>query len=205
MHYEDHGLVWHRPWRVLSAVERLHLAIDLPTCGLTCERIIAPDGDGLRLEWRIRNRAAHAVPYLWSWHPLFAWHPGDRLELPGAALVRLRLHRRREDLSWPDPAPGYDLSAGEIGSDTALKGFVPDRASAILRSGGSSLTMRWDPLVLPWTGVYINRLPGEEQWALEPTNVCADRLSRMAAVPPTARLPAHGERCWTIRLQPGRT
>ena len=201
--YEDHGQVWHRPWRVLAAVDRLLLAIDLPTCGLTCERSVTAEGDGLRLDWRICNRNAHEVPYLWCWHPLFAWHPGDRLELPGASTVRMRRRRGPKDGPWPRPEPDYDLSTGQIGLRVGLKCYVPAGGSAILHASGNSLAMHWDPLVLPWTGVYIRRGRVLKQWAVEPTNVSVDRLGELPAIPPEAWLPRHGERAWSIRLQPG--
>ena len=201
--YEDHGQVWHRPWRVLTAVDRLRLAIELPTCGLACERSIAADGDGLRLDWRISNRTARAVPYVWCWHPLFAWHPGDRLEIPGATTVRLRRHGGVRQGDWPRPMPDCDLSTGELGFRIGMKSFVPATGTATLRAAGASLTLHWDPLVLPWTGVYIRRGRVLKQWAVEPTNVSADRLGVLPAIPPEAVLPAHGERSWSIRLQPG--
>lgn len=201
--YEDHGQVWHRPWRVLAAVDRLQLAIDLPTCGVVCERTITADGDGLRLDWRICNRTASAVPYVWCWHPLFAWHPGDRLELPGASTVRMRRRRGPKEGSWPRPEPDYDLSTGQIGLRVGLKCYVPTSGTAILHAAGVSLAMHWDPLVLPWTGVYIRRGRVLKQWAVEPTNVSVDRLGELPAIPPEAWLPPHGERSWSIRLQPG--
>lgn len=201
--YEDHGQVWHRPWRVLAAVDLLRLAIELPTCGLACERSIAADGDGLRLDWRISNRTAHPVPYVWCWHPLFAWRPGDRLELPGTTTVRVRRRGGVRHGAWPCPLPDCDLSVGEIGFRIGLKSFTPANGSAILHAAGTSLALHWDPLVLPWTGVYIRRDRVLRQWAVEPTNVCVDRLGELAAVPPEASLPAYGERSWSIRLQPG--
>lgn len=201
--YEDHGQVWHRPWRVLAAVDRLRLAIELPSCGLACERTIAVDGDGLRFDWRIANRTDRTVPYLWCWHPLFAWHAGDRMELPGATMVRMRRRRGIRPGDWPRPEPGYDLSAGEIGMRLALKSFVPASGTALLHAAaGASLSLHWDPLVLPWTGVYIRRGRTMQLWAVEPANVGVDRLGELPLIPPEACLPARGERSWSIRLQP---
>lgn len=200
--YPDHGCVWHRPWRVVEAGRRLVLAIELPTCGLVCERSLAPDGDGLLLSWRIRNRTGHAMPYVWCWHPLLAHHPGDRLELPGVGAVHLRRRNPGPPGAWPQPIPGVDLSLGEIGPRPGLKAFAAATGVAVLHSGGRCLAMRWDPLLLPWAGLWVKG-QGRRQWAVEPTNVRADRISALTSVPPEAVLPPHGVRSWSISLQPG--
>ncbi len=202
VHYPDHGAVWHQPWRICEAVDRLRLRIAVPNCGLACERVIEPEGDGLRLSWTISNHARHPVPYLWCWHPLFAWRPGDRLELPGVTQV---MHWRRGILSaldWPLAHPGMDLSAGLIGAEEGVKCFVPATGHAILHSAGAALSIRWDPLVLPWMGLWIRHEDDQHQWAVEPASVPRDGVARMNAIPPEAMLPAEDERAWTIRLQP---
>lgn len=202
VHYEDHGAVWQRPWRVLRAVDRLVLEIDLPTCGLSCRRSIVADGDGLRLDWRLTSHVDRPVPYVWCWHPLFAWHPGDRLELPGADLVHLRRRGRYTTGAWPRPGPGYDLSTGEIDGRPNLKSFVAGVGSAVLHSAGTRLLMRWDPLVLPWTGLWMKQDEAVRQWAIEPTNICGDSLGEFGSTPPATVLPARSERGWSILLQP---
>jgi len=200
--HHDHGEVWHRPWRILEAVNRLWLSIDLPVSGLRCERSIAVEGDGLRLDWRITNPKNHPVPYLWCWHPLFAWRPGDRLELPGVQHVLERWVRGTVQRDWPLAWPGADLSAGLLGDKPFSKSFVRSNGLAIMRSGHAGLEIRWDPLVLPWAGLWIKHDEGLHQWAIEPTTVNSDWLGKLNVIPPESILPAHGERSWSIRLQP---
>lgn len=196
----DHGAVWHRPWRVLRAVDRLELSIDLPAHHLACARAIIPDGDGLRLSWRLTSHAPRPVSYIWCWHPLFAWRPGDRLELPGAQDVWRGRGVRLGP--WPDPLPGCRLDLGELGGRPHLKCFVRASGCAVLRSCGQALELRWDPLLLPWIGLWNRRDPGPAQWAVEPSNLRGDRPVPAASCPAEGVIPPGGERCWSIRLQP---
>jgi hypothetical protein len=203
--YPDHGAVWHRPWRVLSADAALELAIDIPAAGLACWRRLAVDGEGLRLDWRIANRTGLPVPYAWAWHPLFRWRPDDRLDLPGTGTVHLRM-RGIPGLTpcpWPSPYAGADLSRGMLGERKGLKCFTAATGEAWLHSGGHRLGMRWDPLVLPHAGLWFKHYDGHDHWAIEPTNIRGDSVGSLPRLPPESILPAGAERCWSIRLLSG--
>lgn len=91
----DHGELWSQP----GVTERLPSA-DGSAAAVTrwtgrrlayaFSRTLTVGTDGaVRIDYALTSRAAEAMPFLWSAHPLLAFTPDTRLDLPIAARVRV--------------------------------------------------------------------------------------------------------------------
>lgn len=175
----DHGDLWRIPWQVLSATEdsaTLRVSCFSLPLQLTRSMILSEESGEYRLEilYSVTNLGAYRVPWAWSAHPLFATDAGDRilfpagihdLHLEGSRNNRLGVHGDR--VAWPapvlsdgstddlsiayDPASGRGdkLSAGPIATNE-------DAWCTLERpEAGLSLTVRFDPALTPYLGLWL--------------------------------------------------
>lgn len=209
----DHGEVWN----MLAPVDSGAAAGGefVSTWSLHClpldfTRRITLSGATARFDYALTNRSARrATPFLWAWHPLFAYREGDRIEFP--ASIRKVLTQKGLALPWPAGRPGCDLSRADIAvtGRRTFKGFVGPFAEgrAVLRDlRGPSLALRWPAEVHPYAGFYLNR--GRRQllnhWAIEPTNARTDHLDRLVADKSPLHWLAPGEtREWFVTARVG--
>jgi galactose mutarotase-like enzyme len=201
----DHGEVWNQPW-VLDedalAAGRIGTSISLKGSPFHFNRTLSLQAGVLRMDYALHNQGDRPEPWLWAWHPLMAFEPGDQLSLPyDVKTLRVECARqpdasRGEIWTWPAANPGLRLDELKLGgNDSYLKAFAgPLRDGwALLENlaSGSSLTLRWDVDALPYVGLWLTR-GGYRGWhhvALEPTNLPADALAegvRENAPPPLA-------------------
>ena len=181
----DHGDLWNQPAPVDPDEAARGVLACRWRCGslpLSLERRIRLRGESLWLDYRLENLSSGRTPFLWAWHPLFAWRPGDRIHF--APSVRTCLGGDGKPLPWPETAPGTDLSRALFPHDSlaAAKTVVgPLRAGTaeIRTKSGARLTLHWPAGLFPYAGVWITRgfWKGLHHWAIEPTNGAADRLS----------------------------
>ena len=224
----DHGDLWRLPWQILdktpdSATLRAR-CFSLPL-QLTRSLILSPlpslpnSGWKLQLFYSLTNLGAYNVPWSWSAHPLFAVQPGDQILLPdsvrtlhveGSAASRLGSHG--DSVSWPIaqfsvPGSGaflpQDLSivqAASTGIGDKLSAGPLQQGWGILDrpSVGLRLTVRFDPAITPYLGLWIcyggwPAEPGPKQVcvALEPATSPVDSLAETGA--------------WSRLLEPGET
>lgn len=94
----DHGEWWSRPWRwetVDSEPSRasLVLRLDGPTSGAACEKTITLHAGKaeVTVRYRIANRLAETLRFLFKQHLALAVTPGHRLELPGGTATPVDL------------------------------------------------------------------------------------------------------------------
>lgn len=212
----DHGEAWPRAWRLdedALADGCIATELRLLTLPLSIRREVRLVGATLRLDYRLQNLASRAVPYAWAFHPLWAMRRGDRILLPGGA------HRARIDSAsgieglhaqgqcdWPEPKPGVRVDELALGADlAALKLYLPTPEPAefavVNALDGTGLRGRYGPAdVLPYLGVWVTRggWNGFHHFAIEPTNVNADRLAAKPA--PAGLMDPGGERRWFLEL-----
>ncbi len=207
----DHGEVWSRAWNLdvaslTKGVLRTSVALTVSPFRLTRTLRVDPRG-AFVFEYTLQNTGTEEEPYLWSFHPLLTFEPGDHLELP-PEVRSLRLNGGigtaiafGDVWPYPEPFEGVRLDYGEVPGmpGGCVKGFAHP-----LRSGYAALTnertgdrleFRWDPAVLPILGVWINRGHGGfHHVALEPSSGAPDSLSDALS-------------SWGLyrSLQPGRT
>lgn len=208
----DHGETWNTPAPVDPSAAASGAFVS--TWSLRClpldfVRRITLSGATARFDYTLANRARRSTPFLWAWHPLFAFREGDRVEFPAA--IRKVVTQRNRILPWPKARPGCDLSRGELANSGRrnFKGYLGPFADgrATLRSlRGPSLTVRWPVAIHPYVGIYLNRggSGGHHQWAVEPTNARADHLDQLVADKSPLHWLAPGEtRSWFVTARVG--
>jgi len=171
--------------------------------------------DTLRLRYRIINHGAHPFPFIWSAHPLFTVPAGARIELLASVHEVLidsseggRLGEAYEMIGWPLAAlpDGDQADASQVrpGSNVADKLYVPemeDGQCSLIRQDGLTLSLGWDPAVIPCLGIWVDtRGPGEARVALEPCLGYPDLLVAAAHCGRHAVLPPFGEMRWEMAL-----
>jgi hypothetical protein len=202
----DHGELWNRPPECHADSGGISCRWSLACLPLDFERRLTLRGNRMTLDYRLTNRDRRPTPFLWAWHPLFSWKPGDRIRFPRA--VTSCLHPGGTGrVPWPHPAPGVDLSRADFpeGATPAAKVFAGPlaRGHAEIRSQrGESLALDWPAALFPYAGIWITRgfWKGLHHWAIEPTNAPVDRLSDIR-VPTHPALLAPGEtRSWKLSV-----
>jgi hypothetical protein len=169
----DHGDFWRLPWKVdEQSDEVLRMSATGTSLPLVFERTIELEGNTLMLEYVVRNTADVAVPYAWSAHPLFAVDPGDRIILPHSveeiiaeSSANGRLGAPGNTHFWPFTANAKDGSALDLttvgqptdGVGDKIVTHAPAEGWCALDrlTLGARLTLRFDPKVNPWLGLWI--------------------------------------------------
>lgn len=215
--HEDHGEAWSRAWTLdESAWERAIIAteISLLAGALHLRREISLERSTVRLAYRLTNRSPEVQPCLWALHPLLNWEAGDRIELcPAVTGVDVGAVRGVDApvagrWSWPQPGPGVNLAAGQLGSGGS--GFAklfagPETggvASLVSGRTGGRLTLRWDVRENPWLGLWLTTggWNGYRHVALEPTTAPTDLLSEAWAAGTASAPGAGATRRWMVEL-----
>jgi galactose mutarotase-like enzyme len=202
----DHGELWNQipAFDEYMAREGV-LACDwvLRSLPLAFERRISIHGNEIRFRYRIGNRADSETPFLWAWHPLFTWHPGDQILTSEESCYAPDGARP----AWPHIQPGTDLSRADFPAyaTPAAKVFLGPLTkghAAIRAENGASLTLHWPAEHFPYAGIWITRgfWKGLHHWAIEPTNAPVDRLSDIKEQSPGSMLAPREIREWCLNL-----
>ncbi len=219
----DHGDLWRIPWQVLEETD--DSATLRATCfslplQLTRSVILSQVTSGWRLQllYSLTNLGQTAVPWAWAAHPLFTSEAGDLVILPSDVQnLRLegsggnRLGRNGDEVSWPIAALACDSADGSTcdlsrayPADTGLgdklfTGVMQQGWCTLERpSVGLRLTVRFDPKVTPYLGLWLcyGGWPDEAGLkqvcvALEPSTAPVDSLAEAGS--------------WSRSLAPGET
>jgi galactose mutarotase-like enzyme len=172
----DHGDAWQAGW-VLDSADELHVqtSVRLTSVPISLTRRIEATATGLRLSWLATTDAAVPVPLAWCAHPLFTADAGTRLvaAAPQHRLIEEYPHRGRSR-DWP----------GAVGA-TAIKAFTAGARSsaAVVHADGDTLTLAWDPELLPHLGLYWDggEFTDRPVVAIEPSTAFGDSAARALA------------------------
>ena len=202
----DHGDLWNQaPAFDQAMAEKGVFACQwtLKSLPLAFERRISIHGNEVRFHYRIGNRADSETPFLWAWHPLFSWEPGDQILTPEETCFAPDGERP----AWPHIQPGTDLSRAEFPADAtpAAKVFLGPLSKghvAITTENGATLTLEWPAEHFPYAGIWITRGFWKDlhHWAIEPTNAPVDRLSDIHGHSRLTRLAPRECRQWTLTV-----
>jgi galactose mutarotase-like enzyme len=198
----DHGLLWGRPWDVVSADERRFEA-RFRGDGITFSRTLTLEGAILTAAYTVASERDGAVPYLWSQHCVLNLLPDDQIDVAGQG----PMHAAGCAFDWPHH-PRRDLSCvGRPDEGFSLKAYAPTPglASAEVRSLGGGLRFEWSGLEVPAVGLWLDYggwPPGEpiHQVALEPTTAEADDLASAEAAGQARWLAPGDTHSWSVRL-----
>ncbi|HTB95462.1 MAG TPA: hypothetical protein VK716_00520 [Terracidiphilus sp.] len=223
----DHGDLWRVAWDSFDSNGAVSLKASCFSLPLTLERTFTLQESGsnwqLALHYKLTNTSAHAVPWSWAAHPLFAAEPGDSIELPasirslrleGSAANRLGMGGDRMD--WPiaklpagdtsDLSVAYQSESG-YGDKLFAGPLAPDANWCALRRPGAGVRIRvsFDARATPYLGLWLcyggwPDGPGPKQncVALEPATAPVDSL---ALTGPWSRSLAPGKSCsWPMTV-----
>ncbi len=199
----DHGELWTVPWTVDPAQSDRAVALG-PISRCTFARTVTlGTGPVVRLDYAV-TAALVDTPFLWAAHP--------QLRAPAGSQVLLgREPERVVDVdSGSDPMP-EDWRPELARIDTVAPGgsrkFYLEPTDHVGSAGlmlpdGRSLTMRWDPLLLPYLGIWFDRsrYSREDVVAIEPSTGWYDSTARAIAEDHVLRIPAGGTAAWWLEI-----
>ena len=214
----DHGDIWGRPWTV-DAHDARSLTTTYATAEFAFSRSLSVDGPVLTAAYRVENRMAVEMPFLWALHGLLAATVADRVDLPGRTAVSTTyLARAGKSFSVPAvPWPGSRLELGfdldEVQPEAAgFAGKFYDQGGerrAALGHGDQWLVMGWSPPI-DALGIWLNYggwpdPPRGHHIALEPTTAPADHLGEALRTGEATWIKPGAAATWTITLTLART
>lgn len=193
--YPDHGEAWARAWesKIDEDACTIETTVRLRSAPLTVRRSVSLDGRALVLEYSVTNESDRAVPWLWSWHPLFrlpeyaalsssgisdAWRYDNGSGVPTDAMWR-----------WPEPFPGARLDRADLGgpgSSAKMFGVRTSRDACMTlqdTDAGRSLRVALVGPALRGVGLWINTggWNGYRHVAIEPTTAPVERPTDLDA------------------------
>ena len=190
--YPDHGEVCRLPFTAEASKNTLTLRAFSDALGYFYEKTFTEDADGgLRIGYRIENRAPHDLDVLWAGHFLLNVEKGGALltpfedgeptdvmfDLTGKLQAGARISLCEDLLlaDWPVDAPACRKL---YFPRKAPEGFVGYRGPA-----GDVLRMEFDNGQLPYLGLWINLgdLHGDFCVGLEPASVGYDTVKNAEA------------------------
>lgn len=215
-----HGEIWCVPHEVTPEGEALRLTARGVRFPYVFERRLSLPGPGrVRVEIRVQNASAFAMPYVYSAHPLLVVSEGTRVLLPGVERVRVdntrhgRLGGLGDTLTWPIAA----LAGGGETDLSLLAGAHVKAGDKLytepLRSEGWCALADpvrgvvagfvFDSALLPRVGIWQNQgaLLGHFNLALEPCTSYPDRLDLALARGEARMLPAGGAAEWWLEFR----
>lgn len=224
----DHGDLWSVPWEAEARDGQLALEVEGRSLPYRFRKRVRLEGSDLVLDYEIENTADVAYHYVWSAHPLLRVEPGARVLLP-PNVEQMLVHWSRDDrLGKAGATCGWPVARQQDGEEDDLSQLKPahvERADKLftprLKTGGcalflpgrnESVALRFDPLVVPYVGLWLcqagwptTRAAKHYTVALEPTNGRTDSLLEAVANSSGDRLEPRQVRRWTLRfeLRPG--
>ena len=210
----DHGEIWGLPWRTVSAsAQSATLMFEGPD--FVFERRLTLAGETLQADYRVRNAGEHALPFLWSMHPLLALAPGETLELAGVdQLEAIYLSSApdgsaRRSVPWPGGggcAP-FPLDRAQLASACFAGKFfarAPSPGRARIVGARQSLEMQWEGVDHLGVWLTYGAWPTRNDVAhvaLEPTTAPFDNLGEAIAADAAEWLAPGAERSWKVGIR----
>ena len=108
----DHGELWAVPWKVLAhSADSLDMEVRAPISPFRLRRRIHLFGRAARFSCTVENIGDSAEEFLWAFHPLLNFGPGDYLEIPAktariGSQINTPFGSRGAAIALPEPAPG---------------------------------------------------------------------------------------------------
>jgi hypothetical protein len=200
----DHGAVWGRPWQIAGEPEPGLCTAARNAPDFVFERVLILEGAAMTAQYRVTNRAARPLPYLWNQHALLATAPPDELRLDGMpALVTDGTHR-----DWPHHPARNLTKVGTLHEGLMQKScaLAPKGAAAEVVAQDGGIRFDWsEDLTAFGLWVDFGSWPQDRpihQIAVVPATAMVDDLAQ-AERPGQLRwrLPVV-EKGWSVRVPP---
>lgn len=198
----DHGDLWDVAWSVQHNDPAGNLATTVTGRCLPYQltRRIQSTATGLRFSYEVVADESN-LPFLWLAHPQFRAPTGTRVLLEADRVVEV-LGKDPVPQPWTEATDGID----SVPPGGCRKVYVePDHSVGEIGlsvPGRGVLKMRWDPVDLPYLGVWFDRCryAREDVIALEPSNGYYDSLSTALACDRARRLAVGTPTGWYLDL-----
>jgi hypothetical protein len=194
-HLADHGDAWQTVWTLDSADDRhVQTSVRLASLPISLTRRVEATDAGIRLMYTASTDATAPVPLAWCAHPLFAADAGTRIlvDSPEPPLIE-EYPSRGVPRDWP----------GAVGA-TAIKAFAggAHSSASVVHAGGDTLTLSWDPALLPHLGLYWDggEFTDTPVVAIEPSTAFGDSAARALAEGRIRRLEPGRPFAWWLHL-----
>lgn len=211
----DHGELWAVPWKVLAhSADSLDMDVRAPISPFRLRQRIHLAGRAARFSYTVENTGDSAEEFLWAFHPLLNFGPGDYLEIPAktariGSQINTPFGSRGAAIALPEPVPGVRLDRMDFGplGPAAVKYFTDNleegRAALVRPAIGRRLVFEFDLTQLNTVGVWINAggWGGYRHVAIEPTNGAPDPLDAAAAWNRCQRLQPGATASWEMTLR----
>jgi len=187
---------------------------------------LAHDEPVVHMNYSLTNEGDESLPCYWCAHPLLAVEPDTRIEIQGHLPLRVddaptRKHAAADsEQLWPklmlQNGKSMDLSRS-FAADGAQRTFAskifvrsPETgvARVVLGENGARLTLRFDPVELPWLGIWINNHAwsgcGSEPYTnlgLEPATTPCDSVNAAIENDAVPWLPPGEHRNWSLSVE----
>lgn len=203
----DHGEVWSVPWTLTRhGPTSVTMQVRPRRWSVLFERTVEIVADDVvRLAYQVTNQAGRRLPVLWAAHPQLLWRPGSRVDLPPQVDTVLDVTAEPDPVrtAWDDAYARLldELEEGRGRKVWTLPGQRP--AWARLRDAdGGSLTMAFDPDVLPYVGVWwdARAYAPRPAVAIEPSTGFYDDLAVAVAAGHVPWLDVDGALGWAVDL-----
>ncbi len=220
----DHGEAWTLPWEVDKATDG-GLALTLTGRALPyrlTRAISFAAHDVLRLHYTLENLGDMPMPYIWAAHPQFVAGLDCQIVLPPE--VTEVVNTIPADWGWGPPETRFEwpeattvdglrvrldrvgpASLGKARKFFALSGVRPSWAALLRRSTGHWLRLEWNPLEVPYLGLWVDEgaVNHEAVVAPEPTTGWYDDLALAFRKGQVTTVPAHGTQAWDLTVRMG--
>jgi galactose mutarotase-like enzyme len=202
----DHGELWCRPWRILKTEcardesAKLVMGVEDPDLPCYFERTLTlPAGHStLTADYRLDNRSAAPMPFIWAAHVLLAIEPGDFVRLPSGTHVTptnsVGVTPLIDSFIWPTATladtnridfsriPAADAAYGaKLFAENLQLGWVEVEHT----KSSERLQFAFDPATIPHIGMWMNfaawsgaDTPPYFNVGIEPTSCNSDNLER---------------------------
>jgi galactose mutarotase-like enzyme len=220
----DHGDLWCLSSGVEIVGEQIRLTTYLRSLPLRFTKIVQLRENIVRLDYEVTNLSQSSVRFLWSAHPLLKVQPEAEIILPeDVKEVEVgwskdeRLGKSGDRCSWPKAAEcsGRKVELNEVRSPiagTAEKLFTPRLSEGFcgmfLPRQNESITLRFDPRLVPYVGIWIcqggwptSRADKHSSVALEPCSGRPDSLEKAIRRNECAMLAGYGTMRWWMEIE----
>jgi hypothetical protein len=219
----DHGDLWRVMWNVDTQEDGLVLHADALSRPLRLTRRATLRGSSLVLDYDLHNLSDKPTDWLWSAHPLLRVDAGDHIVLPNEVnqvtveYTAAGLFERNSSIIWPNARSTSGAvtelnKVAEKDGRTAYKLFARMNEAgwgALYRHKvGQGLVIRFDPVALPYLGIWIclgawpeTGIKKQYTVALEPTTSNADSLLSAQRSGAACYLNARAHCQWSLELE----
>lgn len=207
----DHGEVWARSWSVSISDDTVKGTVELNCLPMRFTRTVSFDSEHtVRFDYIAMNLGTKPLRFLWALHPLNVLKNDTRLLLSKGSRRLLNVKQKS--------APGYaekeiDFSSSglsvpdSIGRGHSVKFYVHNPlqvgcAGLYYPQDKLALIYRFDPVKLPYLGVWINTggLKKEVNIAIEPSNGFYDTLERAVSNNTAAVILPDEDVRWSLKI-----